>query len=63
MGEQLLFQRAPGLDKQGAVDRLVRHVHRLAIRIPSFEPTGDLLRRPVLLELLCHHIAQAFAFG
>src|SRR5215210_3334091 len=63
MGEEFLFQSTPGLHEQSTVDGLVRHAHRLVVRIPSFQPTRDLLGRPVLLEFPCHHIAQEIVYG
>lgn len=44
MGKESLFQGASGLDEQGTVDGLMRHVHHSIIRIAPYKPTGDLLR-------------------
>ncbi len=51
VSQQLLLQRAAGLDVERAVDGFVGHLTaRLAgIRVP--EPAGHLLRRPLPLEL------------
>jgi hypothetical protein len=59
MREQLPLQHPTGLNEQAAIDRLMRHVPGRIIRIAALEPTGDLLGRPVPLELPCHRPAQA----
>ena len=43
--KQLLLQGAPGLDKQAAINRLVRHLAVLVLRIGTPEPSSDLLWR------------------
>ena len=48
---QLLLQDASGLDEQAAIDRLVRHAICLVTGIRALQPAGNLLGRPVLLEL------------
>ena len=41
---ELLTRRAAGLDEQGAVDRLVRHLHLRDVRVRGLQPARDLLR-------------------
>ena len=40
---ELLAQCTAGLDEQGAVDRLVRHLHLRVVGIGRLQPAGDLL--------------------
>ena len=51
---QLLLQHAAGLDEEAAIDRFVRYLHVLAGWELLLQPAGDLLRRPLQLELLRH---------
>ena len=46
-----LFQYAARLDKQALINRFVRHMHGLVIRIAAPEPARDLLWGPVLGQL------------
>jgi hypothetical protein len=48
---QLLFQDASRLNIQAAIDGFVGHACLFAIRVCSFQPPGDLLRGPLLVEL------------
>ena len=48
MLNQLLFQHSSSLDEQTAIEGLVGHAHALVAGIASLQPTGNLLRRPVL---------------
>ena len=52
MAGQLLLQDAAGLDEQALVDRLVRHLHGPVIAKFGLEETCDLLRRPLVLQLI-----------
>ena len=47
---QILLQDPTGLNEQAAIDRLVRHLIRLVIRVSALQPAGNLLGRPVPLE-------------
>src|SRR4051794_29576890 len=58
MRDELPLQRAARLHEQGQVDRLVRHAHSLVAGVRRLQPAGDLLRRPVLLELRRDQVAQ-----
>src|SRR5262249_19579737 len=51
---QLLLQHAAGLNKETAIDRVVRYPHVLVGRELLLEPARDLLRRPLQRELLRH---------
>jgi hypothetical protein len=53
-GAQPLLQHAARLDEEAPVDRLVRHLHPRIIREFLPKPARDLLRRPVLGQLLRH---------
>ena len=50
MLHKLFFQRAAGLHIKASIDRLVRHLQRLVMRVAAFQPARDLLRRPLQLE-------------
>ena len=49
--DQLVLERTAGLHVQRAVDGFVRDVHTRIVRIVALEPSRDLLRRPLELEL------------
>src|SRR5687767_15419575 len=51
---QLLLQHAACLNEEAAIDRFVRYPHALVGRELPLQPAGDLLRRPLKRELLCH---------
>ena len=57
--DELSFEYAARLDEQRAINGLVRDMHRLICWIPALQPPCNLFRRPVLLELGCHHAPQA----
>ena len=48
MPHQLLFQRSARLNEQAAINRFVRHAQALVVRVCCLQPSGNLLRRPVL---------------
>ena len=53
------FPKCPaGLNKQAPIDRLVRHPFRLIFRMHLFQPTGDLLGRPIPLKLTRYCLSQ-----
>jgi hypothetical protein len=56
--DQFLPQHPASLDEQAFIDRLVGHPHRLIIDVFNLEPAGYLLRRPIIVQLLCHHHLQ-----
>ncbi len=45
--QQLFLQHSAGLNEQTAENRFVRHAHALVRGILDFQPSGNLLRRPV----------------
>jgi hypothetical protein len=49
---QLAPQLAAALHEQGLIDRLVAHMHHRIVGELHPQPTGDLLRRPPLLQPL-----------
>jgi hypothetical protein len=49
---QLALERAPSLDVEGAVDRLVGEAHRLIVGVFDSKPTGDLLGGVVVAKAL-----------
>ena len=56
---QFLLQNAARLNKQAAINCLVRPAHRLLISISVLQPTVHLLRRPFTAKLTLNRIAQA----
>ena len=50
-GLQLIFQDASGLNIQSAIDGFVGHAFLLARRVLALQPHGDLLGRPLPVEL------------
>src|SRR5215475_4265653 len=60
---QLFFQYAPRLNEQAAVDGLVRHAHALVVGTASFQPSGNLLGRPVQHQFTRNDIAQLAVHG
>src|SRR5215216_7888663 len=58
MPGQLPLQRAPRLDVEGVVDRLVGDLHRLIVGVADPQPARDLLGRVVLLEAPLDHPAK-----
>ena len=50
-GLQLLLQDPSGLNIQAALDGFVGHACVFSVRIVFLQPPGNLLRRPLLLEL------------
>ena len=58
MQNELLFQHSSSLNKQTAVEGLVGHVHALVAGIASLQPTGNLLRRPILDQFTGHDQPQ-----
>src|SRR5690348_10309101 len=60
---KLFFQHSARLDEQALVDRLVRHSHTLIVAELPCKPAGDLLRRPLQLQLLCNQCSQAWMSG
>src|ERR1700688_229275 len=63
MSHQLLFQRTPRLNEQGAINRFVRHTQALILRILSLQPSGNLLRRPVLQQFTRNDLLQLAVGG
>src|SRR5436305_288689 len=55
--DEFPLEHSARLQIKATVDRLVRNLHRGAALRRS-EPTGDLLRRPVLLQLLRNELAE-----
>ena len=47
---ELFTERPAGLDEQGPIDRLVRHMHLGTVRMLELEAMGNLLRGPALGE-------------
>lgn len=56
--KELFCQHFSGLDKETAVNCLVRHTPTVIVAKLSFKPYGNLLRRPVQAQLLRHHPCQ-----
>src|SRR5262245_26181848 len=56
--QQLLLQRATGLNEQASVNGFVGHPHALIIGILGFQPAGNLLRRPVQNQFTRNDVAQ-----
>jgi len=56
--QKLFFQGSARLHEEASVDRFVRHLTCLIPRIGPFEPTGNLLRRPLLLQLSGYQACQ-----
>ncbi len=56
---QLLLQGPTGLDIERFIDRLVRHVHALIASKLALQPAGNLLRRPVALQLENNSLPQS----
>ena len=48
---QFLLQNPTGLNLEAAIDRFVQHAVFLFVRMLPFEPTSDLLRRPLQTQL------------
>ena len=63
MADQLPFQGPASLHEQASIDRLVRHPQLRVLRIFGFQPTCDLLRSPILLQLTCNELLYLLAFG
>lgn len=57
-GLQFLFQDASGLNIQAAIDGFVGHACLFPLRVRSLQPPGDLLGRPLLLELGRDHVSE-----
>src|SRR5262245_10945254 len=55
---ELLLQHPAGLHEQAAVDRFVRHAHRLVGWKRLLQPAADLLGRPVYQQLLRNQLPQ-----
>jgi hypothetical protein len=51
MLRELTCEGTPGLDVEGAVDRLVRHLQLRIAGVGVLEPSGDLLRGPRQFQL------------
>jgi len=60
---QLLFQRSARLNEQAAINRFVRHAQVLVVRIGLFQPSGNLLRRPVLHQFTRNESAEFLVEG
>jgi hypothetical protein len=60
---QLLFQRSPRLNEQAAINRFVRHAQALVIRVVLLQPSGNLLRRPVLHQSTRNDLLQLAVGG
>jgi hypothetical protein len=60
---ELFAQSAPGLHKQRQVDGLVRHAHLRVVGELLAQPTRDLLRRPLQLELRLDERTQLVVDG
>ncbi len=60
---QLLFQRSARLNEQAAINRFVRHAQALVVRIGLFQPSGNLLRRPVLHQFTRNESAELLVEG
>lgn len=60
MLQKLLLQSAPRLDKERAIDGFVGHLHAPLLWVGPFEPTGDLLRRPSMLQFASHDLRQGW---
>ena len=56
--QQLFLQGTASLDEERAIDRLVRHLARLVLRIRALEPPGHLVRRPLELQLVSHNTCE-----
>src|SRR5271155_5654238 len=54
MAKQFLLKHAAGLNKEAAIDRLVRHAISLIFPMGSLEPACYLLGRPIQSELSRH---------
>ena len=63
MPNQLLFQRSARLQEQGAINRFVRHALVLAVRIGPLQPSGNLLRRPILHQFTRNEGAELVVKG
>ena len=63
MLKKLLLQRAARLDVEAAVYRLVRHVIPLRTWEHVLEPSGNLLGRPLELELAGDQLGQFLTLG
>ena len=63
MPYQLLFQRPARLDEQAAINRFVGHAQALIIRIGLLQPSGNLLRRPVLHQFTRDYLLQLAVGG
>ncbi len=63
MPNQLLFQRSARLQEQGAVNGFVRHAQALVVRIGLLQPSGNLLRRPVLHQFTRNEGAELVVQG
>src|SRR3954454_3007595 len=58
MAKQFFLEHAARLDKQAAIDGLVRHLIALVFRMRSLQPTGYLLGGPIQSELPCHGLPK-----
>jgi hypothetical protein len=56
--QQLLLQGTTGLYEEAAIDGLMGHVVVLVVWVRTPEPSGNLLWRPLQLELACHDARQ-----
>src|SRR5258708_6656446 len=63
MRQELFLQGATGLDIEGAVDRLVRHVTVPIVWIGAPEPASDLFWGPMLLELVGDALSEVLMQG
>ena len=63
MPHQLLFQRSTRLNEQTTINRFVRHAQALIVGILPLQPSGNLLRRPVLHQFTRNDLLQLAAGG
>src|SRR5690242_11588991 len=60
---QIFFQYAPRLNEQAAIDGLVGHAHAFVVGVAGFQPSGNLLWRPVQNQFTRNHVAQLAVHG
>ncbi len=63
MLQQLFLQGPAGLDEQRAIDRLVGHLEALIVRVGALQPSCDLPRGPLQLELLGYDARQRWVLS
>src|ERR1700730_3196699 len=63
MPHQLLFQRSARLNEQATINRFVRHAQALIVGILPLQPSGNLLRRPVLHQFTRNDLLQPAVGG